>query len=139
MSNTIVGVGLLIRGIFTALASAQGVKEYDKSTCYAVNSFIGIGKTASEIVILGIAVERLKAVYNPFSYGNGKQTFLIIITFSIAVGMSIILTYGKQAGIDHSHSITVCTAGMATGPYAFIFSTVYSGVFLVILYCKLSL
>ncbi|KAE9546702.1 hypothetical protein FO519_010086, partial [Halicephalobus sp. NKZ332] len=42
--------------------------------------------------------------------------------------------YGKQAGIDSSVLITVCTAGMATGPYAFVLSTIYSGVFLAVLY-----
>ncbi|KAE9548263.1 hypothetical protein FO519_008522, partial [Halicephalobus sp. NKZ332] len=124
LSNALVGIGLLIRGVYTAVASAQGITKFDKGTCYSVNSLIGIGKTASEIVILGIAIERLKAVYNPFSYGNGKQNLLILFTFTVAVAMSIILTYGKQAGIDSSVLITVCTAGMATGPYAFVLSTI---------------
>ena len=137
LSNAIVGIGLLIRGIFTAIASAQGIKQYDKGTCYAVNSLIGIGKTASEVIILGIAVERLKAVYNPFSYGNGKQNILVFTTSLIAVAMAVIVTYGKQIGVDRSVLIPICTAGMATGPYTLIFSTLYSGVFLAILYCKL--
>ena len=102
-----------------------------------MNALIGIGKTASEIVILAIAIDRLNAVRQPINYSkNERSHYLLIQTVVIAVLMSFGLTAAKQVGVDESLLITVCTAGAATGPYAFLVSTIYTGTFLILLYCK---
>uniref|UniRef100_A0AC35F1C8 G-protein coupled receptors family 1 profile domain-containing protein n=1 Tax=Panagrolaimus sp. PS1159 TaxID=55785 RepID=A0AC35F1C8_9BILA len=132
-SDLLVGIGLLIRATYSITAA----QYYKKSTCYAVNSLIGIGKTASEIVIFGISIDRYNAVYKPVIYSrNEKNNWFILRTIVLAIILSFALTWAKQIEVDYSIPITVCTAAAATGPYSFLVTTVYTGIFLIILYCK---
>uniref|UniRef100_A0A7E4W0D1 G_PROTEIN_RECEP_F1_2 domain-containing protein n=1 Tax=Panagrellus redivivus TaxID=6233 RepID=A0A7E4W0D1_PANRE len=130
VADCLTGIGALIRASFSVYSVGQGWHNYTKIFCQGANLFQGVGITANQAVVLGMAFDRLMAVCAPQKYNHNRFKVIPYLTFVGAVIYSAIITFVSVYGAVPTDIINLCSNGASAGPYfAFtwaIFSVVQS-------------
>uniref|UniRef100_A0A914CH34 G-protein coupled receptors family 1 profile domain-containing protein n=1 Tax=Acrobeloides nanus TaxID=290746 RepID=A0A914CH34_9BILA len=78
-SDLLLAIGVLIRGIYAAYATQQGIRKFVVTPCLIINNVIqGAGMGCSQICILGIFIDR----YLSLSAGSTITILLFCLYFS---------------------------------------------------------
>uniref|UniRef100_A0A914CVE8 G-protein coupled receptors family 1 profile domain-containing protein n=1 Tax=Acrobeloides nanus TaxID=290746 RepID=A0A914CVE8_9BILA len=135
-SDLLLAIGVLIRGIYAAYATQQGIRKFSVTPCLIINNVIqGAGMGCSQICILGIFIDRFMAIYRPIAYSKRQNMTLfkfIVVLSVLYASCAIFLAYFQ---VDTTKLIDVCSAGAAAGPYLSYLSLSAGSTITILLFC----
>lgn len=132
------GMGVLIRVTYTVYANANNIIVFDRLTCYGVNVVQGLGIAGSKTVLVAIAFDRFMAVYKPLHYSKNDSKMFVYAVAGLAVFFCILTSGSSLVGLDNSITIAVCSMGAAGSKTLDSLNLSYSGVFLFLVFRKLT-
>uniref|UniRef100_A0A914QPP8 G-protein coupled receptors family 1 profile domain-containing protein n=1 Tax=Panagrolaimus davidi TaxID=227884 RepID=A0A914QPP8_9BILA len=124
IADLLLGIGVLIRGSYGIYTVTNNIHVFTKRSCQLANIVSGIGISTNQAIIIGVAADRLTAVWHPTTYTKNFSMINPTISFTIALIYSIVLSYISIAGSNPDDLITVCSmAPASTQLFTYTFAT----------------
>uniref|UniRef100_A0AC34FMU8 G-protein coupled receptors family 1 profile domain-containing protein n=1 Tax=Panagrolaimus sp. ES5 TaxID=591445 RepID=A0AC34FMU8_9BILA len=127
ISDLLIGIGVFIRGSYGMYTATNDIHIFTKRSCQLANIVSGFGITSNQAIIIGVAADRLTAVWRPTSYTKNFSMIIPSVSFAIATIYVILIGYISVAGSNPDDLITVCSMAPASTQIFSITFAVTSG------------
>uniref|UniRef100_A0A914X6J3 G-protein coupled receptors family 1 profile domain-containing protein n=1 Tax=Plectus sambesii TaxID=2011161 RepID=A0A914X6J3_9BILA len=105
------GIGLLIRGISNQIFEFTGYHDYTNIDCLLLG-IVGIYSVhMSQMITIFIAVDRLKAVRDPFKYATQDNLKSSLTALIVSIGYSLFGAVIAFIGLDYNFRPEICATG----------------------------